>query len=189
MDRDFLRLILKNGIPRRLDAVWQYLIVAALVALFVESEAWLPEGTLSWLVRFYGFLLLFCVQHAYLRWLVARRLELTRANLIEMRTKSGEDSDELWLALSYAAKPDWFVAFLQAMAVLFVADLYVEHGIFRNDFFRTYDWVFWLFLGWMAVQMGLRSSSLDKVSETYYRHMYLANTSPPDEGTQTHSHA
>ena len=106
-----------------------------------------------------------------------------------MRTKSGEDSDELWLALSYAAKPDWFVAFLQAMAVLFVVDLYVEHGIFRTDFLSTYDWVFWLFLGWMAVQMGLRSSSLDKVSETYYRHMYLANTSLPDEGTQTHSHA
>ena len=36
---------------------------------------------------------------------------------------------------------------------------------------------------------GIEISFFDKVSEACYLHMYLANTTPPDEGTQTHSHA
>ena len=178
MDRELYRQITKNGIPRRTDAVWQYCIVAGIVALYAEFDL-CQEGTVVYcLISYSSFLFLFSAQHGSLRWLVGRRLEIARSELTTLRTRSGENSDAMWNAISYVAKPDWMACMFQFLALFFAISLYRDYGIFDySDVLGDYDWLIWLFLAWMSVQLFMRSKLIEKVEGVYYRHMYLANTS------------
>lgn len=189
MDREFLLLVTKNVVPRRLDAVWQYLVVAGALLLYVESASWL-EGRVYDLVRISALIFLLVLQSYSARWLIEHRLERTRIQLRRIETKPGEDTDAMWRAISHVVKPDWWTAMRQVLWIFVAAGLYKEYGVLNySDQLGDYDWLIWLFVGWLGMHSWLRSSTFEKIESTYYRQMYFANTSPLHKGTQTHSHA
>ena len=99
MDRDFLRLIIKNVVPRRLDGIWQYLIIACALLVYVESASWI-EGRVYDLMRISGLAFLIILHNYCARWLVGHRLNLTRTQLKSFESKPGEDTDAMWRAIS-----------------------------------------------------------------------------------------
>ena len=189
MDRDFLRLVFQNVIPRRLDAIWQFLVVAGALLLYVESASW-AEGRVFELVRVSVLAFFIIFQNYIAGWLDGRRLDRTRTRIKSIQTKAGEDTAAMWRAISHVIKPDLWTAMQQVLVIFLAATLYDRYGVLNySDTLGHYDWLIWLFVGWVAMHSRLRESIFEKIENTYYRQMYFASTSLSDEGTQTHSHA
>lgn len=174
MNDELLRGVWKHGIPRISDSIWQYGVIATPTFLytfadfrFLESEDGLPE----WV----GIFFLIAMQHSLLQEVLHKRLR-------RLRNQLNDVEEELWITLKKAAIPDWRSLFLQAFAIGMLVMLYVEHGFFDySDRIGAYDWVIWLFIGWMGTQTCVRVSSTTKVETAYYKWMYKASTSRPDE--------
>lgn len=189
MSSDFLHLVFQYGIPRRIDAVWQYLIVAAALLLYVESASWM-EGRGYELARILGLTFMIIAQNYCTRWLVGLRLDRARTQARSMVTKPGEDTPAMWRAISTVVKPDWWTAIQQVLVIFTVAVLYDQHGVLDySNQLGKYDWLIWLFVGWVLMHLRLRESMLEKIEGAYYLQMYVVNTPYPYDRSQTPSHA
>ena len=189
MSRDFLHLVSQHVTPRQIDAMWQYLIVATALLLYNESASWV-EGRGYELVRIFGLIFMIVFQNYCTRWLVGLRLDRARTETENIETKPGEDTPAMWRAISTVVKPDWWTAIQQVLVIFTVALLYDQYGVLDySDQLGKYDWLIWLFVGWLLMHLRLREAMLEKIEGAYYLQMYVFNTPYPNDRSQTPPHA